>query len=126
MLFSIFNIYSILAINISHLPTSSSKEDDIALYFRVELEQNMAPSSQTLTYFLLSVPLSSCRHNGCYWRKHRSLGIHCGSVVTNLTSIHEDAVWILASLSGLRVQHCPELLCRSQMQLGSCLAVAVP
>ena len=31
----------------------------------------------------------------------------------------------LASLSGLRIQHCRELWCRSQMQLGSGTAVAV-
>ena len=31
----------------------------------------------------------------------------------------------LASLSGLRIQHCPELWCRSQMWLRSCIAVAV-
>ena len=30
---------------------------------------------------------------------------NCGSVVTNLASIHEDA----ASFSGLMIQHCPEL-----------------
>ena len=31
----------------------------------------------------------------------------------------------LASVSGLRIQHCCELCCRSQIQLGSCVAVAV-
>ena len=31
----------------------------------------------------------------------------------------------LASLSGLRIWHCPELWCRLQMQLGSCVAVAL-
>ena len=31
----------------------------------------------------------------------------------------------LTSLSGLRIQHCPELWCRLQMQLGSSVAVAV-
>ena len=31
----------------------------------------------------------------------------------------------LALLSGLRIQHCHELRCRSQMQLGSGIAVAV-
>ena len=31
----------------------------------------------------------------------------------------------LALLSGLRIQLCSELWCRSQMQLGSCVAVAV-
>ena len=48
-----------------------------------------------------------------------------GSVVANLTSIHEDAGSIPAPLRGLRIQHCHELQCRSQMQLGSGVAVAV-
>ena len=36
-------------------------------------------------------------------------------------------LWVrsLASLSGLRSRHCRELWCRSQTQLGSCVAVAV-
>ena len=34
-------------------------------------------------------------------------------------------VWSLVSLTGLGIQHCRELWCRSQMQLGSCVAVAV-
>ena len=35
--------------------------------------------------------------------------------------------WVrsLASLSGLRIQHCHELWCRSLMQLGSGVVVAV-
>ena len=41
------------------------------------------------------------------------------------TRIHEDAGLILASLSGLRIRHCPELWCTSQMRLSSCVAVAV-
>ena len=43
----------------------------------------------------------------------------------NLISIHEDAGSILASLSGLRIQCCRELWCRSQTRLRSCVAVAV-
>ena len=31
----------------------------------------------------------------------------------------------LALLRGLRIRRCPELWCRSQIQLGSCVAVAV-
>ena len=31
----------------------------------------------------------------------------------------------LALLSGLRIQRCHELWCRLQMQLGSCIAVAL-
>ena len=36
-------------------------------------------------------------------------------------------MWVqpLALLSGLRIQHCPELCCRSQMWLRSCLAMVV-
>ena len=45
--------------------------------------------------------------------------------VKNLTSNHEDWVQSLASLSGLRNQHCRELWHGPQMWLGSCVAVAV-
>ena len=48
-----------------------------------------------------------------------------GSVVTNPSSIHEDAVQSLGSISGLRIRHCHELGCRSQTWLRSCIAVAV-
>ena len=34
-------------------------------------------------------------------------------------------VWSLASLSGLRIWHCRELWCRSQMRLRSCVSVAL-
>ena len=40
-------------------------------------------------------------------------------------NIHEDVVLSLASLSRLRIRHCHKLQCRSQMQLGSGVAVAV-
>ena len=46
-----------------------------------------------------------------------------GSMVTNLTSVHE--VCSLALFSGLRIQRCRELWCRSQMELRSGAAVAV-
>ena len=49
---------------------------------------------------------------------------YCDSVWMNPTSIHEDAGSI-PGLSGLRIQCCPELPCRSQLQLGSGIAVAV-
>ena len=46
--------------------------------------------------------------------------------VMNLTSIHEDTGLIPGfMLSGLRIQHCHELWCRSQTWLRSCIAVAV-
>ena len=50
---------------------------------------------------------------------------HCGSAITNPTSIHEDAGSISAPPSALRIWHCHELWYRSQMQLGSGVAVAV-
>ena len=43
----------------------------------------------------------------------------------NLTRIHENTVLSLASLSGLRIQHCCELWCRKQMWLRSDVAVAM-
>ena len=42
---------------------------------------------------------------------------NCGSVVMNLTSIHEDSVWSLVLLNGLRILHCGELRCRLQTRL---------
>ena len=54
-----------------------------------------------------------------------NLSSHCGSVVTSPTCIHEDVDLILAPLGGLRIQHCCELWCRPQMQLGSGVAMAV-
>ena len=45
--------------------------------------------------------------------------------VKNPTSTHEDGVQSLALLSGLKIQCCCKLQCRSQMQLGSGIAVAV-
>ena len=43
----------------------------------------------------------------------------------NLTNIHEDVGLILASLSGLRIQPCCELWCRSQTRLGSRVTVVL-
>ena len=45
--------------------------------------------------------------------------------VKNPTSIHEDMGSILASLTELRIWHCRKLQGRSQMQLGSGMAIAV-
>ena len=45
--------------------------------------------------------------------------------LTNLNRIPEDMGSIPASLGGLRIWHCYELWCRSQMWLGSSVAVAV-
>ena len=49
----------------------------------------------------------------------------CGTVETNLTSIHEDEGSILALLSGSGIWCCHELRCRLQMRLGSHFAGAV-
>ena len=48
-----------------------------------------------------------------------------GTVETNPTRNHVVEVRSLVSLSRLRIPHCCELWCRSQTQLGSCVAVAV-
>ena len=45
--------------------------------------------------------------------------------VKKLTSIHEEEIRPLASISGLKIQHCHELWCRSQTWLGSGVAVVV-
>ena len=45
--------------------------------------------------------------------------------LTNLTRIYEVWVQSLALFSGLRIWHCHELWWRSQMQLGSHIAVAL-
>ena len=50
---------------------------------------------------------------------------HCGAAETNATSISEVAGSIPALRSGLRIQCCHELWCRSQKWLQSHIAVAV-
>ena len=45
--------------------------------------------------------------------------------LTKLTRIHEDVGSIPGLRSGLKIQHCHELWCRSQMRLGSHVAVAM-
>ena len=45
--------------------------------------------------------------------------------LTNPTRNMRLQVRSLALLPGLRIRHCHELWCRSQTQLGSCIAVAV-
>ena len=44
---------------------------------------------------------------------------------TNPTNIHKDTGLIPGFASGLRIRHCHELWCRSQMWLGSGVDVAV-
>ena len=58
--------------------------------------------------------------------KNLMIGIsHHGAVETNLTRNHEVWVQSLALLSGLRIWHCCELWRRSQMLLGSHIAVVL-
>ena len=49
----------------------------------------------------------------------------CGAVEMNLTSIREDAGLIPSLASWEGIWHCHDLWCRSQVQLGSGIAVAV-
>ena len=49
---------------------------------------------------------------------------HCAAEM-NLTRNHEDAGLIPGLIQGVKIRHCQELWCRSQTQLGSCIAVAV-
>ena len=58
-------------------------------------------------------------HKAHFWR-FRKWGSSChGSVVTNLTSIHEDFGLIPGLTQGLRIRHCRELWCRLQTWLRS-------
>ena len=61
-----------------------------------------------------------------FYFKNRICGSsHCGVVETNRTSNHEVAGLSPALLSGLKIQRCHELWCRSNTQLRSGMAVAV-
>ena len=46
-------------------------------------------------------------------------------LLMNPTKNHEVEVQSLTSISGLRIHRCCELWCRSQMELGTGIAVAV-
>ena len=67
-----------------------------------------------------------------FWEKSSSLqqkskagSSRCGAMEMNLTSVHKDAGSTPDLLSGLEIRHCHELWYRLQMQLGSCIVVAV-
>ena len=73
---------------------------------------------------------------GKYPRREKTLAFKCcqdpllgvpivAQQVKNLTVSVTMWAQSLASLSELRIQHCHERQCRSQLQLGSCVAVAV-
>ena len=69
----------------------------------------------------LSALLEKCCHSQ---NRQISRSSHCGAAEMNPTSIHEDAGSI-HGLSVLRVRHCLELWCHSQIWLRSGIAVAV-
>ena len=71
---------------------------------------------------ILIAVLGSLRSQECGQKKELGSS-HCGTAERNPTSIHEDAG--LASLSGLGILCCPELQCRLQTELGSCVAEVV-
>ena len=58
-------------------------------------------------------------------KRRKGASSHCGAAETSLTSNQRSWVRSLVSLSGLRIWCCCELWCRSQMRLGSCVALAV-
>ena len=60
-----------------------------------------------------------------YAKKGELQSTPCDSAEMNVTSIHGDTGSIRALLSGLGIWHCHELWCRSQMWLGSSVAVAL-
>ena len=68
-----------------------------------------------------------CNMTGTPWTVHFkwvNWSSHCGSAVTNRTSIHEDSGSIPDLPQGwLKIQHCCELWYRSQMRLGSWVAM---
>ena len=70
------------------------------------------------------VPLISARRQRCIFKTLLSRSSLCDSAVKDRLVSMRTWVWSLASLSGLRIWHCRELQCRSQMWLGSCVAMA--
>lgn len=64
-------------------------------------------------------------HLSNVWRKFGGVPIVAQGVKDPALSLWECRIWFLALLSGLRVQCCCSLWCRSQMQLGFSVAVVV-
>ena len=65
---------------------------------------------------LITMKITSKLHEG---------SSHCGAAETNPTGIHEDVGLIPGLTQWLKIRQCWELWRRSQMQLGSHVAVAV-
>ena len=59
------------------------------------------------------------------FKTERDWSSHRGSAEMNPTRNHGVVGLILGLAHGLRIWHCRELWCRSQTQLGSCIAVGV-
>ena len=81
-------------------------------------------------YTFLIVLLKLLSHMNVLWIQNYILKDNCwsshrGTVEINLTRNREVGGSILALLSGLRIQCCRKLWCRSQTWLGSRIAVAL-
>ena len=74
-------------------------------------------------FFNIHKPISVIDHIDKWKNKMESLSWLSG-LGSRLVSMKMQ-VWSLALVSGLRIQHCCELWCRSQIWLGSCVAEAV-
>ena len=82
--------------------------------FFSRLGRNLSTDSSSPAFICLSVPLRKESLEFSLWF----------SGLRNPTSIHEDA-GLIPGLSGLRIQHCHKVWCRSQTWLGSGIAMAV-
>ena len=107
----------------------SSGETDINTWSKEELCCDYNSCSETPSYFwfpffLRKLFLILKLYKQLWKYKNIQRGSsHCGTAETNLSSIHEDVFWSLASLSGLGLWRCHELWCGSQTRLGSRVAV---
>ena len=99
--------------------------DDIAIFY---FNYSVLNEYQLPSWAVLVHPYEILTRNHRFWVPVLELktggpgSSHSGGAETNPTRMR---VGSLASLNGLRIQHCRELWCRSQTWLGSCVAVAV-